>query len=78
MAIIKYYTSFLEMRNVTYEEVEDPRKMGKKLQKDEARRRIKELGLIMVYNDEDGAIWDTPDREFYEEFKGIGKEIKEM
>lgn len=78
MAIIKYYTNFIDMRNSTYEEVEDPRRLGQRIQKDEAKKRIKELGLVMAYADEDGMIWDTPQRDFYETYKGLGKEIKEL
>lgn len=64
--------------NVTFEEVSDPRKKGKILSKDEAKARIKELGLVKVYRDENGVIWDTPDKEFLTAFKGMGDEIKEI
>lgn len=77
-AIIKYYTTSLGMVNATFEEVSDPRKKGKILSKDDAKARIKELGLVKVYRDENGVIWDTPDKEFLTAFEGIGNEIKEM
>lgn len=77
-AIIKYYTTFLGMVNATFEEVSDPRKKGKILSKDEAKARIKELGLVKVYRDENGVIWDTPDKAFLTAFEGIGDEIKEI
>lgn len=77
-AIIKYYTYSLEMANATFEEVIDPRKKGKILTKDEAKARIKELGLVKVYRDENGVIWDTPDKEFLTAFEGMGDEIKEI
>lgn len=77
-AIIKYYTTSLGMVNPTFEEVSDPRKKGKILTKDEAKTRIKELGLVKVYRDENGVIWDTPDKEFLTAFEGIGNEIKEI
>ena len=64
--------------NVTFEEVADPRKKGKILSKDEAKARIKELGLVKVYRDENGVIWDTPDKEFLTAFEGMGDEIKEI
>ena len=78
MAVIKYFTTFLGMTNATFEVVAHPKKLGKIVSKDEAKRIIKEEGLVVAYNDDNGVLWDTPDREFYEEFKGIGKEIKEM
>lgn len=77
-AIIKYYTTSLGMVNATFEEVSDPRKKGKILSKDEAKARIKELGLVKVYRDENGVIWDTPKKEFFAEFEGMGDEIKEI
>lgn len=77
-AIIKYYTTSLGMVNATFEEVSDPRKKGKILTKDEAKARIKELGLVKVCRDENGVIWDTPDKKFLTAFEGMGDEIKEM
>lgn len=77
-AIIKYYTYSLGMVNATFEEVTDPRKKGKVLSKDEAKNRIKELGLVKVYRDENGVIWDTPDKEFLTAFEGIGDKIEEV
>lgn len=66
MAIIKYKETFIRMTNVVYEEVDDPNKKGRTLSKDEAKKRIKELGLVKVYSGDEGIIWDTP-----EKFKGI-------
>lgn len=77
-AIIKYYTTSLGMTNVTFEEVTDPRKKGKILSKDEAKELVKELGLVKVHSDENGVIWDTPDKAFLSEFEGIGSEITEI
>ena len=77
-AIIKYYTSSIGMVNPTFEEVSDPRKKGKILSKDEAKARIKELGLVKVCQDENGVIWDTPDKKLLTEFEGVGDEIKEI
>lgn len=77
-AIIKYYTTSLGMVNATFEEVSNPRKKGKILTKDEAKARIKELGLVKVYRDENGVIWDTPDKAFLTAFEGIGNEIEEI
>lgn len=75
-AIIKYYTTSLGMVNATFEEVSDPRKKGKILTKEDAKERIRELGLVKVYSDENGVIWDTPNKEFLAIYEGIGKEIK--
>lgn len=77
-AIIKYYTTSLGIVNVTFEEVSDPRKKGKILTKDEAKARIKELGLVKVCRNENGVIWDTPDKAFLTAFEGMGNEVKEM
>ena len=70
-AIIKYYITSLGMVNVAFEEVTDPRKKGKILSKDEAKERIKELGLVKTHSDESGIVWDTPNKGFYEKFKEI-------
>ena len=77
-AIIKYYTRSIGMVNPTFEEVTDPRKKGKTLSKEEAKARIKDLGLVKVYRDEHGVLWDTPDKEFLTAFEGIGDEIEEI
>lgn len=76
-AIIKYYTSSIGMVNPTFEEVSDPRKKGKTLSKDEAKARIKELGLVKTHSDENGIVWDTPDKKFLTKFEGVGDEIEE-
>lgn len=78
MAIIKYNTSFIGTTNATYENVVTPKKLGKIISKEEAKKVIRRDGLIMVYQDENGAIWDTPDKQFYETYKGMAKEIKEI
>lgn len=77
-AIIKYYTYSLGMVNATFEEVTDPRKKGKILSKDEAKAKIKELGLVKVCRNKNGVIWDTPNKEFLTAFEGIGDEIEEI
>ena len=77
-AIIKYYTYSFEMVNATFEEVVDPRKKGKILTKEDAKERIRELGLVKVHRDENGVIWDTPNKEFLTAFEGIGDEIEEI
>ena len=78
VATIKYHTASLGMTNVTFEEVTDPRKKGKILCKEGAKRRIKELGLIVAYCDKNGTIWDTPDKQFLSAFEGVGDEIEEI
>lgn len=77
-AIIKYYIKSIGMVNVAFEEVVDPRKKGKILSKEDAKERIRELGLVKVYSDENGVIWDTPNKEFLATYEGIGKDIKEI
>ena len=78
MTVIKYYTNFIGRRNPLYEKVDDPRKKGKEISKEEAKKIVREEGLIVAYKDEDGTIWDTPDNEFYQMYKGVGKEIKDF
>jgi hypothetical protein len=78
MAIIKYKETFVGMANVVYEEIETPFKKGKRMTKEEARMRIKELGLVKVYSDENGVIWDKEDEPLYEEFHGQGRKIKDI
>lgn len=78
MTIIKYYTEFLGIVNPTYEKVKDPRKFGKIIEKDEAKKIIKENHLVVAYKDDSGIIWDTIDGEFYKKFKGVGNEIKDF
>ena len=78
MTIIKYYTEFLGIVNPTYEKVKDPRKFGKIIEKDEAKKIIKENRLVVAYKDDSGIIWDTIDGEFYKKFKGVGNEIKDF
>jgi hypothetical protein len=78
MTIIKYYTEFLGIVNPTYEKVKDPRKFGKIIEKDEAKKIIKANNLVIVHKNEFGTIWDTPDGEFYRKFKGVGNEIKDF
>ena len=63
------------MTNPTYEVVYDPRKKGKIVSKDEAKRIISKEGLILAYSDENGTIWDTPDKWLYETYKVVKKEI---
>lgn len=78
MTIIKYYTNFIGRRNPLYEKVDDPRKKGKEISKEEAKRIIREEGLVVAYKDREGTIWDTPDGAFYQEYKGTSKEIKDF
>ena len=78
MAVIKYYTNFIGRRNPTYEKVDDPRKKGRIISKEDAKEMVQNEGLVIAYSDEDGTIWDTPDKEFYQIYKGLGNEIKDF
>lgn len=78
MAIIKYKEAFIGMVNVVYEEIETPFKKGKRMAKEDAKKRIKELGLVKVYSDENGVIWDKEDEPLYAEFHGKGREIRDI
>lgn len=78
MAIIKYKETFVGMANVVYEEIETPFKKGKRMTKEEAKTRIKELGLVKVYSDGNGVIWDKAEEPLYQEFHGQGRKIKDI
>ena len=78
MAIIKYKETFIRMTNVVYEEIDNPFKNGKRMTKEEARKRIKELGLIKVYSDDSGVIWDKAEEPLYQEFHGQGSKIRNI
>lgn len=77
MTVIKYFTTFFGRTNATYEVITNPNRVGKIVSKEDARRIIKDKGLIVSYRDKNGIVWDTPDQKFYNEFKGTGKDIKE-
>lgn len=78
MAIIKYKETFIGMTNVTYEEVTIPYKIGRKFSKDEAKKRIREKGMIKVFSCEDGVVWDTPDEPFFREYNRKGIKIEDI
>lgn len=78
MAIIKYKEAFVDIVNVVYEEIETPFKKGKRMTKEDAKKRIKELGLVKVYSDKYGVIWDKEDEPLYQEFHGQGRKINDI
>lgn len=43
----------------------------KHISREEARRLIRENGLVEVYSDKNGKVWDTPDKIFHSNHKGI-------
>lgn len=78
MAIIRYH---IEAKAKTrdaevmasgwqYEEVSNPHKAGKLISKKEAQERIEAQGLILVYSDKNGAVWDSPDEPMLEKYGG--------
>lgn len=69
--IIKYHIRFCDMTNVTYEEVRNPNCPGRKLTREEAHERIKELGLVKVHHNRWGTIWDTPNQDFLMKYEGV-------
>lgn len=82
MAIIKYRVEATVTRidedydtNVIesawqYEEVQSPEKVGKLLSREEALKRIEELGMIQVFTSPFGAVYDLPDEPFWEKYEG--------
>lgn len=59
-----------------YEEVTNPHKNGKILSKEEADKRIKEQGLIQVFSNRHGTIWDKPDEPMWAKYNGTFKHFK--
>ena len=43
----------------------------KHISREEARRLIRENGLVEVHSDRDGKVWDTPDKLFQRKHAGI-------
>lgn len=43
----------------------------KQVTKKEAMRIIKEEGLVVALRCEDGVVWDTPDKAYYNKWKGF-------
>ena len=86
MAVLRYKENFVGVTNLAYEllEVEDNPNLThlspkgkvvhhepKRLSKDEAKAIIKEKGLVIIGRLDSGeTIWDTPDREYQQRWKG--------
>lgn len=70
--IIKTYSRSLISgeQGVEFELVTNPHKDGQILTRAEAMEYVKEHGLVKVESGEDGAIWDTPERDFQRKWKG--------
>lgn len=54
--------------------VTHPFEMGRVVSKEEAKAFIRENGLVLAYSDENGKIYDTPDKEFLNQFRGYGSD----
>ncbi|MBQ3722551.1 MAG: hypothetical protein II851_02465 [Bacteroidales bacterium] len=67
--IVISWTRFIGQAMRTYEVCTSPKK-AKEISGKEARALIEERGLVKVYETNDGSVWDTPDRAFYEKYKG--------
>lgn len=82
MAIIKYrveatitHTNEGDEQNVVasswqYEECYNPEIKGRLLTREEAQRRIREDGMVLVHSTPYGAVYDTPDEPFWEKHNG--------
>lgn len=85
MAIIKYITEARQTdtdseeaviaSDWVYEEVGNPNKQGKILTREKALERIKEEGLVLVYQRPYGAVYDHPDEPWWEKWNGKFKLI---
>lgn len=88
MAIIKYRVEATVTRsdedydvNVMasgwqYEEVEDPHRSGRIMTREQAMQRIEKLGLVLVFRNEHGSIWDRPDEPMLQEYEGTFTHLK--
>ena len=54
-----------------YEETTAPDRKGKELTREEAAKRIKELGLVLVHKSVYGAVYDSPDEPLKEKYEGF-------
>ena len=54
-----------------YEEIKAPDKKGKELSREQAMRRIKDDGLILVHKSKYGAVYDRPDEPLKEKYEGF-------
>lgn len=70
-AVIKYHIDFIGESHTAYAIVKDPTKALTEVSPREAKRMIRENGLILVSENEDGKIWDFPDKRWTEKWKGI-------
>lgn len=75
MAIIKYQESFVGMTNWVYEHLklnENPaNRVPRIIDKKKAKKIIEEEGLILVHESKYGKVWDTPNEDYREKWKGI-------
>ena len=61
-----------KMDSVIAAELEKHTFKGREVNRQEAREYIKKHGLVLVYQDELGKVYDKPDSPFRERFKGWG------
>lgn len=70
------WTRFIGQAMRTYEVCTSPKK-AQEVTGREAREIIDEYGLEKVYETEDGSVWDTPDRAFYNKYEGYFRRTKQ-
>lgn len=70
-AILKSYVHFLYEKKPVYSIVEDPLREPKEISKKEALEIIRENGFILVYDNDNGKIWESPDKEWSKKYKGV-------
>lgn len=52
--------------------VRAPDRKPEEIDRATARQYIEDHGLVLAYQDKYGKVWDTPDQEFREKYKGWG------
>lgn len=76
IVIKSFSNNFITKEKVAeYDICFSPFRMGKSITKEEAMQYIKEHDLVKVVDCENGAIWDTRDKQFQKKFKGCFRNI---
>lgn len=73
MIVTKSYVYFLGEKGVVYSIYRNPTSRVVKISRKEAKRIIEAEGLTLALENEYGKVWDTPDRKFYNKYKGFFK-----
>ncbi len=67
MIIIKYYETFIGMKNSVYEKIMDG-EHSEVIPRSRALQLIESYDLVPVLKNEYGTVWDTPNQEFKQKY----------